>query len=111
MLEELLPARRPSRWADVPTDLEPTGWKPLIDVYETPEETIVVAEVPGVEPTRIELSISGNLLILRGDKEIGELPEAQLQVRDAASVRSSVRSWSPVMSTLMPPKRMPRTVS
>jgi len=42
----------------------------------------VVAEIPGVDPTKIELSISGNLLILRGVKEIGELPEAQLQVRE-----------------------------
>jgi len=25
-----------------PTDLEPSGWSPLIDVYETPEDTIVV---------------------------------------------------------------------
>ncbi len=65
-----------------PTDLEPSGWNPQIDVYETPEETIVVAELPGVDPTKIELSISGNLLILRGVKEIGELPEAQLQVRE-----------------------------
>ncbi len=65
-----------------PTDLEPTAWSPLIDVYETPEETIVVAEIPGVDPTRIELSISGNLLVLRGVKETGELPEAQLQVRE-----------------------------
>jgi HSP20 family protein len=65
-----------------PTDLEPTGWSPLIDVYETPEETIVVAEIPGVDPTKIELSITGNLLILRGLKETGELPEAQLQVRE-----------------------------
>ncbi len=65
-----------------PTDLEPSGWNPHVDVYETPEETIVVAEVPGVAPTKIELSISGNLLILRGVKELGELPEAQLQVRE-----------------------------
>ena len=37
-----------------PTDLEPSGWSPLIDVYETPEDTIVVAEIPGVDPTKIE---------------------------------------------------------
>jgi HSP20 family protein len=41
-----------------------------------------VAELPGVDPTKIELSISGNLLILRGVKELGELPEAQLQLRE-----------------------------
>jgi HSP20 family protein len=65
-----------------PTDLEPTGWSPCIDVYETPEETLVVAEIPGVDASKVELSITGNLLILRGVKEPGELPEAQLQVRE-----------------------------
>ena len=82
MLEEYLQPESRGGEQSSPTDLEPSGWKPLIDVYETPEETIVVAEVPGVDPTKIELSISGNLLILRGDKELGELPEAQLQVRE-----------------------------
>ena len=65
-----------------PTDLEPTGWSPLIDVYETPEATLVVAEIPGVDPAQVELSITGNLLVLRGIKELGDLPEPQLQVRE-----------------------------
>jgi HSP20 family protein len=65
-----------------PTDLEPTGWSPLIDVYETPEETIVVAEVPGVDPTKVELSITGNLLVLRGVKDSAEQLEPHLQGRE-----------------------------
>ena len=82
MLEEYFQPEGRGGGQNQPTDLEPSGWSPQIDVYETPEETIVVAEVPGVEPTKIELSISGNLLILRGVKELGDLPEGQLQVRE-----------------------------
>ncbi len=82
LLEQYLQpeARGPATAA--PTDIEPTGWSPLIDVYETPEETLVVAEIPGVDPTKVELSITGNLLILRGAKDGAELPEAQLQARE-----------------------------
>ncbi len=65
-----------------PTDLEPSGWSPFLDVYETPDETLVVVELPGVDPAKVELSITGNLLILRGVKETGDLPESQLQVRE-----------------------------
>jgi HSP20 family protein len=65
-----------------PTDMEATAWTPHIDVYETPEETLVVAEIPGVDPTKVELSITGNLLTLRGVKAPGELPEPQLQARE-----------------------------
>jgi HSP20 family protein len=65
-----------------PTDLEPTGWTPYVDVYETPEETVVVAEMPGVDPAKIELSVTGNVLILRGVKDPTGLPESLLQLRE-----------------------------
>jgi HSP20 family protein len=68
--------------ATAPTDLDPAGWTPLIDVYETPEETLVVAEIPGVDPANVELSVTGNLLMLRGAKEDGGLTEAQPQTRE-----------------------------
>jgi HSP20 family protein len=82
LLEEYLQPERRGGAAAAPTDLEPTGWTPLVDVYETPEETLVVAEIPGVDPAKVELSITGNLLVLRGAKEDGGLPESQLQVRE-----------------------------
>ncbi|WP_165219217.1 Hsp20/alpha crystallin family protein [Aquisphaera insulae] len=82
MLDQYLqPGGQASR-ESAPTDLDPTGWTPMIDVYETPEETVVVAEIPGVDPTGVELSITGNLLVLRGTKAPGELPEGQLQARE-----------------------------
>jgi HSP20 family protein len=58
------------------------AWSPPVDVYETLEEMIVVAEIPGVDPASIELAITGNILSLAGVKEVGELPEPMLQLRD-----------------------------
>ena len=82
LLEEYLQPQGRGSGQTPPTDLESTGWSPHIDVYETLEETLVVAEIPGVDPSKVELSITGNMLVLRGVKEIGELPEPQLQVRE-----------------------------
>src|SRR5260370_26152965 len=65
-----------------PTNLDPTAWSPAVDVYETPEEMIVVAEVPGVDPASIDLAVTGNLLSIRAAKEAGDLPEPLLQVRE-----------------------------
>ena len=59
-----------------------TAWSPAVDVYETPDEMIVVAEVPGVDSATIELAVTGNLLTLRGIKEAGDLPEPMLQIRE-----------------------------
>ena len=109
VIEEYLQPESRRAAQNPPTDLEPSAWSPLIDVYETPEETILVAELPGVDPAKIELSISGNLMILRGVKEIGELPEAQLQVRERRFGHCSARSWFPATWILMPPRRTPET--
>lgn len=65
-----------------PTDTDPTEWSPAVDVYETPDEMIVVAELPGVDPASIDLAVTGNVLSLRGVKAAGELPEPLLQVRE-----------------------------
>jgi HSP20 family protein len=65
-----------------PTDLEPSGWSPPVDVYESPEDFLVIMEVPGVEPASIDISAAGNVLSLKGLKQAGDLPEPQVQVRE-----------------------------
>ena len=65
-----------------PTDLDPATWNPPVNLYETPEELVVVVEVPGVEPSSIDLTVTGNVLSLKGVKEVGDLPEPLLQLRE-----------------------------
>ncbi len=43
---------------------------------------MIVVEVPGVVPASIDLTVTGNVLTLRGVKETTGLPEAFLQVRE-----------------------------
>lgn len=57
-----------------PTDIEPAAWTPAIDLIETPEEIILLADLPGVEPSRIDLSVTGTVLDLRGDKPVADVP-------------------------------------
>lgn len=47
---------------------------PPVNVYETPEEIVLTAELPGVALQDIELSVDGDRLTLRGERRI-ELPE------------------------------------
>jgi HSP20 family protein len=44
-------------------------WGPVIDIAETPEAVVVKAEVPGVNPKEIEVSVNENTLTLRGEKK------------------------------------------
>lgn len=65
-----------------PMDLEPASWSPAIDLVESTDAYTVTAEVPGVDPASIDLSVTGNVLTLRGVKP-ADAPEtaAKLQER------------------------------
>jgi HSP20 family protein len=41
---------------------------PAVDVLETDEEFLVVADLPGVKKEELELSVAGTLLSIKGDK-------------------------------------------
>jgi len=62
---------RPFGW------LAPTGVETLaIDMYETPENIVVKASIPGVNPEDIDVSISGDVLTIKGEvKEEKEVKE------------------------------------
>ena len=54
------------------TNPEPaTGatWLPLVDIFEETDEIRLVAEVPGVKPEDVKISVEGNLLTIKGTKE------------------------------------------
>lgn len=58
-------------------DVERSSWSPALDLCETPEEFVLIADVPGVDPSSIDLSVTGNVLTLRGEKPPIELPNGQ----------------------------------
>ncbi len=69
--------------SNVPTDLASAVWTPAIDLSETPNELILVVDLPGVDPTAIDLSLTDNILMLRGEKSAAEpSSEAHGRVRE-----------------------------
>jgi len=46
-----------------------TGWAPTVDVSETDSEITVRAEVPGVDPKELEITVSGRNLTIAGEKK------------------------------------------
>lgn len=41
---------------------------PPTDVYETADQVVVVAEIPGIEEQEVEIEVAGDHLALRGEK-------------------------------------------
>jgi HSP20 family protein len=52
-----------------PKVLRSEGWIPPLDVSETDTEITIRAETPGIAAKDLEISISGNTLIIAGEKE------------------------------------------
>ena len=46
-----------------------TDWRPVVDVAETDSDIIVKAEIPGIDPKDIDVSITGDKLTLKGEKK------------------------------------------
>ncbi len=45
-------------------------WSPAVDIYETSDRLVVMAELPGLSPSEIDVRISGNTLTLRGERKL-----------------------------------------
>src|SRR5438445_8325864 len=46
-----------------------TAWQPLVDIFEEPDVSRLVAEVPEVKPEDVKISVEANLLTITGTKE------------------------------------------
>jgi HSP20 family protein len=51
--------------------IEPTAgaWAPIVDLSETADHLVVRAEVPGMSPNDIQISLVGNTLSIKGEKK------------------------------------------
>ena len=50
-------------------------WSPFMDILETKDKLIVKAELPGLEAKDVNVSVSGDLLTIKGEKEKEEKGE------------------------------------
>jgi HSP20 family protein len=57
------------------------AWAPVMDMYETKDELVVAAELPGVNEKDVQLSITGDVLTLRGERAPAQDMSQQTQYR------------------------------
>src|SRR4030095_1106992 len=48
------------------------AWMPVVDMYETNDDLILDVELPGVREKEISLTITGEVLTVKGDRQFGE---------------------------------------
>ena len=47
---------------------ETIGWVPAMDIVETPTEFLATAEIPGIDPKNVDVSVEDGVLTIRGEK-------------------------------------------
>src|SRR5438093_6626785 len=50
-------------------DSAAAAWVPAVDVFEEADKIRITAEIPGVKPEDIKISLEGNLLTIQGTKQ------------------------------------------
>jgi len=65
-------------------------WVPALDVSETDDAIEVQTELPGVDPDHVDVSLSGDLLTIRGEKK----SESEEKKRDYHRIERSYGSFS-----------------
>ena len=47
-------------------------WAPLVDMYETKDDLVLMTEVPGVKEKDVSVSITGDLVSIKGERRFDE---------------------------------------
>jgi HSP20 family protein len=61
--------REPLGMLDWPAFMGGEKWWPAIDIAESDKEITVRAEIPGIDPKELDVTVTGNQLVISGEKK------------------------------------------
>lgn len=61
----------------LPTLTADIAWQPPVDVVETPQAYLLHVEIPGIDPDLIEVTLTGDVLTVRGEKRAPDQAEGE----------------------------------
>jgi HSP20 family protein len=73
--------------------LEGGAWNPALDISETPNQVVVKAELPGMDPKEIDISLRDNVLTLKGERKQEKEEKEENYHRVERSYGSFMRSF------------------
>jgi HSP20 family protein len=76
------------------TELSTRAWAPPVDIYETDNDIVLKAELPGVDPKDVEVRVEDNTLYLKGERKFEREVKEQNYHRVERSYGSFARSFS-----------------
>jgi len=71
-----------------------TTWAPAVDIYETPNELVVKADLPDVNEKDIDVRVENNLLTIRGERKFDKSVAEDNYLRVERTYGAFSRSFS-----------------
>jgi HSP20 family protein len=71
-----------------------TSWSPAVDIYETPNELVVKADLPDVNEKDIDVRVENNLLTIRGERKFEKSVSEENYLRVERTYGAFSRSFS-----------------
>ncbi|HHW91519.1 MAG TPA: Hsp20/alpha crystallin family protein [Firmicutes bacterium] len=65
-----------------------SSWQPSLDIYQTDTEVVATVEIPGVNPEDVDVTVTKNMLSVKGDLKLAE------EVKEEGYFRSERRFGS-----------------
>jgi HSP20 family protein len=75
-------------------DLATSSWAPAVDIYETENEVVLTAEIPGIEEKDVEIKVEDNTLTLRGERKFEKETKEENYHRIERAYGSFFRSFT-----------------
>lgn len=82
------------RGGERPTEMTSSTWPVPVDIYETKDEIVVRVEVPGIDPKDVSISLTGDQLTIRGQREQEHEVEGRNYVRVERRFGNFMRSFT-----------------
>jgi HSP20 family protein len=70
------------------------AWTPSVDIYEGKDEIVLEAELPGMKPEDVDVSIENNIITIRGERRFEKKDESDNYHRVERSYGSFARSFT-----------------
>jgi HSP20 family protein len=64
-----LGGRFPSSWLEEESNIATSEWMPSVDIQEEDDKFIINADIPGVDPKDIEVSMDQGMLSIQGERK------------------------------------------
>ncbi len=88
LFEQTLSRSRPEEGISTST------WAPAVDIYETPENIVLKAELPGLSREDIEIHVRDNMLTLKGERRFSKDVQEENYLRIERAYGAFERSFT-----------------